>query len=88
MKVYVALYENSHWSSEIRVFATEAGARTWKAQIADENWSTQFSHDRRPKPADRDEMANAYFHEHQDRGASSFTLEECDIDGAVAAEIR
>ena len=36
--VFVAIYEHRH-VTDVRVFATEAGARAWKDELAREHWS-------------------------------------------------
>lgn len=55
--VFVALYSHKH-GDDIRVFKTYDAACSWKAEIADNWWDTEFPTEDKPDPLD---IGDAYF---------------------------
>lgn len=76
--VFIAIYEHRH-VADARVFATEAGARAWKDELAREHWS---DHCEGEPPSEG--AGDAYFEAAGDYGDSEFfSLEEHPIQGAL-----
>lgn len=76
--VFVAIYEHRH-GTDARVFATEAGARAWKDELAREHWSDYCEGEPPSEGA-----GDAYFEAAGDYGDGEFfSLEEHPIQGAL-----
>jgi len=65
----VAIYEHRH-GVDVLLFATEAEAETWRAELANEWWEREFPGE--PKPADPDELRDSYWERIEDE---SFTIQ-------------
>lgn len=79
-KVVVACHEH-RYGKDLRVFKDAASAKEWRQSIADEWWDAEMP-ERRKKPADPEEAADAYFETMSDRGDRGewFTIETCDVE--------
>lgn len=76
--VFVAIHEHRH-VTDARVFATEAGARAWKDELAREHWSDYCEGEPPSEGA-----GDAYFEAAGDYGGGEFfSLEKHPIQGAL-----
>lgn len=77
--VWVAAFSSRKTSAETRVFATEAGAKGWRQEIADETWDENGPN--KDKPEDPVKMADRYWERQNDVGEDFFSIEECEVQG-------
>ncbi|MCW2195059.1 hypothetical protein AB7M45_007832 [Bradyrhizobium elkanii] len=75
----VAIYETRH-GDETRLYPNSDAARAWRSEIAAENWAARMDED---KPADPDEVAEAYFERVGEMRGDFFRLEELEIVGGT-----
>ncbi|TAI67594.1 hypothetical protein [Bradyrhizobium sp. Leo170] len=77
----VAIYETRH-GDETRLYANSDDARTWRREIAAENWAARMDED---KPADPDEIADAYFERVGEMRGDFFRVEVLEIGGGTVS---
>ncbi|MGY3482256.1 hypothetical protein ACVW1C_000139 [Bradyrhizobium sp. USDA 4011] len=75
----VAIHETRH-GDETRLYPNSDTARAWRREIAAENWAARMDED---KPADPDELAEAYFERVGEMRGDFFRVEELEIVGGT-----
>jgi hypothetical protein len=81
--VHIAVYEHAH-GSDVRVFTTHEAARAWKQEIAEKCWDIEMPSALK-KPADTQEMINAYFEHVGETQGEYFSIYNGMIEGEPLA---
>ena len=72
--VFVCIYEHKY-GTDTTVYASLAGAESYRKQIAVESWENMFD---APKPADN-EIADAYWQRMSESGREWFGINETEV---------